>query len=94
MREEKFYCDLCKKEVWDANSVTIWVLAKQGPEAPSHFNKDDFENRAWKYRTDESIVACSECLGEKLTHCFGDTPPLAVENGFTKLLKKLKFLKP
>ena len=91
MKEEKYYCDFCKKETHAYGACTIRIWAGQGLHLEDTY--PEYKDSTRKYRESEEFLVCDECIGEKITRCHGDTAPFAIQNGFRKFLKKFSWIK-
>ena len=92
MKKETWLCDICGSEP-KLEMISIAIFARQGTSDDAFSLKDHFSDYRWKYKTEKLLNVCENCVGEKITRCWGDTAPFKVPS-FQRLLEKIGILKP
>lgn len=92
MEKTEYFCDLCKKEVWDGNCLSIGVFVMRGPESYKTNNfADKWLDQHYKNKAEHTFVACKECIGSEVSS-YSDGGVGIKDNGLS-LLRRLNFLK-
>ena len=91
-REEKYYCDFCKGEVWhQSRCAVVKIQATQWPQG--YDGNKEFDSILWRHRDDFQYLVCEDCCGEKITINHGHDARFSFSEGFKVFLKKIGIVK-